>query len=58
MATPNPLMASFEAAVGSLVTTLKRMSGVTVFCPGSASKLQNLYSGEVVRSHGLPDAWM
>ena len=33
MATPNPLIASFRATVGSLVTTRKRMFGVTIFLP-------------------------
>ena len=33
MAMPKPLMASFRATVGSLVTTLKRMCGAAVFWP-------------------------
>src|SRR5580692_9123902 len=33
IATPNPLIASFRATVGSLVTTRKRMLGVAIFWP-------------------------
>jgi hypothetical protein len=33
MATPNPLMASLRATVGSLEITRKTMLGVTIFLP-------------------------